>query len=93
MSDLPDDFKGSTVGYRLVRTDMGGWFRVAIHEVFFGRDGEIEGWTMEPVTIEVQDDPDYLEGLTAIEGLRANLTGMLRALDKPILDGGKKEDV
>lgn len=54
------------------------WF--GIHEVFYGLADESDAsWTEEPISVEGE----------SMDELRETLERMLRALDKPIIDGTK----
>ena len=57
------------------------WF--SIREVFYNEDGDITGYTENPVDICGE----------SIDGLREYLQWCLNSLDKPILEDGKVEFV
>ena len=80
--------------YRIVKTQVQDEIRHGIHEVYYGT-GEEEipegasqeeldklgiSWTENPVTVDTFDDP---------EGIKDILRKMLKACDKPIVDGVK----
>ena len=64
--------------YRIVKTKVKGEIRYGIHEVHTD-DGELS-WTKNPVTVDTFYYP---------EDLREILENMLKACDKPIVDGTK----
>lgn len=56
---------------------------LAIHEAFYGVDGEDDVvWTRDPITVTGE----------TIEELRETLERMLRALETPVLDYGNAQD-
>jgi len=78
--------------YRIVKTEIQGEIRHAIHGVFYGT-GEEEipenysqedldllglSWTEDPITVATDEDPATL---------KETLLQMLKACDKPIVNG------
>lgn len=62
--------------YRVMRRVVNGEVDLSIREVYYGGDGQVHAWTVEPV------DP-HGENL---EELRDSLNRMLACLDQPVLD-------
>ena len=62
--------------HRVVKTKDGvdDWY--SIHEVFYDKDGNVDGMTKQPVSV----------GGNTIEELKWTLTKMLKSLDKDIID-------
>jgi len=62
--------------HRVVKTKDGvdDWY--VIHEVFYDKDGNVDGMTKQPVSV----------GGNTIEELKWTLTKMLESLDKDIID-------
>lgn len=66
-----------TWNYRVLRKQYveSGITQYSIHEVYYDEDGEIKGWTADPV------EP---HGETLVE-LKEDLTCFIKALEKPVL--------
>ena len=62
--------------YRLMRREHSGETTVAIHEVFYDDNGDVDGWTEGPCQ-PMGASPD---------GLLDDLKTMLEAFDQPVLD-------
>lgn len=68
-----------TWSYRVLRTsDEAGEAVYRIHEVYYGDDGSIDGWTVEPVQPLGE----------SLSELREDIRYFLAAFRKPVLEGG-----
>ena len=72
-----------TWNYRVMKsypaTKSDAWY--SIREVYYDKDGKVDGWTED----EIAPESDTVEGLLEILGLMRN------CLDKPILDEAELE--
>jgi hypothetical protein len=64
----------ATFAYRVIRRSTN---ELAIHEVYFGEDGKIDGFTLDA----------FSPVLPTVEDLRFELGRIMAALDLPILEG------
>ena len=55
----------------------------AIHEVYYGEDGKIKGWTEEPIRIMEE----------SLEDLKATLQRLSESFNNPVLDEETREPI
>jgi len=66
-----------TWNYRAITETSDGEIACRVHEVYYDKDGQVEGWTAKPT---------YPQG-EGLKELRSNLIMMLRDVDfQPVLD-------
>lgn len=65
-----------TWNHRVMRSEYAGESYHTIREVFYDEDGNIEGWTAEPIAPQGETP----------EELRDELQRMLACLDRPVLE-------
>jgi len=74
--------------HRIIRhiekiTHMDDSIYYAIHEVYYGEDGKIKGWTEEPIRIMEE----------SLEDLKATLQRLSESFNNPVLDEETREPI